>query len=91
MIILVPNNTTTIKLDVENVTIMESSKLSDHLPGLDIPDLNATVVATTDQSTTQRVVRQRTHEHLMSDKCVEAFTSGRAPNFDLAIVRARDN
>lgn len=71
------------------MAVMQPAELANDFASLHIPDLDATIVAATDESTAERVVRQRANKHVVSREGPQAFPSGGAPDLDLAIVRAR--
>ena len=73
------------------MTVVESSELPDNLAGLHVPDLDTPVIATTHQTTAQRIVREGADEHLMADERAQTLACGCAPDFDLAIVRTGDD
>lgn len=54
---VVPNDSRAIELDVENVAKVKISELPNHLAGLDIPDLDRTVITAANESSTQWLVR----------------------------------
>lgn len=87
--VYIPDNSRAVELDVEDVAVVQSFELADYLPGLDVPDFDATIVATADKTTAERVIRQGADEHGVASECAEAFPSGRTPDLDLAVVRAR--
>jgi hypothetical protein len=86
-----PNNPSNIKLDVEDMTDVIVLNLSDELASVEVPDLDGLVVACADESATNWVERESTNEQVVTGESSNAFPAGSGPDFDLAVVRARDD
>ena len=68
------------------MTAILPSELTHHFSRAQVPDLDSSVIAATNETAAFWIKGQRAHEVIVSSQSADAFTSRRTPYLDLLVI-----